>query len=671
MSSTNSNSGQLSPQVLEWAASVIVKEKLEDDVIKNGDDSARAHAQLVNNMTTAGISGLKKKELRWVWDALKFQSFVRKNQHGYKTHISTSALKHDYVLHVENYLRLPEASATLKPLDNSGSNKSNDIGNNGSNHNANEGTPGVALAAAIPAAAPYPVGPNIFQQQQQFQQYQRLQQQHRQLYNGAGNNFSFGAPYGGGASFGTIANAHQLPMRSGPFGPFPSAYHHNHNYQSTTGTPSNSTSATSSFVFQPATATNSNKKPPAKAPNSTAAKSSVKATAKAPSTADNRASSTKSPKTAPGSAKASRKRPSPAKPKTAEKAAKTNNQDQTEMPNPWAGIVDGLSVADLSAAQGHPPSTFNFSHASSQSHQQSNGSSSGAPGNESSIQWEGGHDPTDEDIRLFAALCGMGFPRSDAMKGILDYRKQNPSNHPTADEIMLFLINQKEEAQPAQPMMSDEEIQLEEARIEDRVREESEKLKEAESVRVEEMNRQKLMGATFDQLLHPQSDDDRKLMFPKSFLLRHDPIKSLLQEILKAHNHLSAKKSLLELLKLEKKARNWYDSDISKSYFINVLGRRLMETSVASAQQAIDLMLNEVQNAMFMPSEQVDGVPRIFLEARKEDKENSEKDKKSNSKEHDDDDDDEIVVLSSAEFYEDPRKPAAAQKKGKEQVIEL
>jgi hypothetical protein len=68
---------------------------------------------------------------------------------------------------------------------------------------------------------------------------------------------------------------------------------------------------------------------------------------------------------------------------------------------------------------------------------------------------------------------------------------------------------------------------------------------------------------------------------------------------------------------------------------------------------------------MYMPAQQENGIPRIFIQAKKEDKQND-----SSCP----DDDDEVVVLSCdgdrRANCEDTRKPAAVEHKN-EQVIEI
>ena len=90
------------------------------------------------------------------------------------------------------------------------------------------------------------------------------------------------------------------------------------------------------------------------------------------------------------------------------------------------------------------------------------------------------------------------------------------------------------------------------------------------------------------------------------------------------------KKSLFELLKIEKQAQKFYGYLLPKSYFVQVVVQKLLDSlkrdNNDSDSNNISSVLNEcileeiktLNNAMYQLSEQVNNVPRLFQEKYQE-----------------------------------------------------
>jgi hypothetical protein len=227
------------------------------------------------------------------------------------------------------------------------------------------------------------------------------------------------------------------------------------------------------------------------------------------------------------------------------------------------------------------------------------------------------------ETRLVAEMEQMGFPdRREILRSIRFLLDGNSANL-TADDVMLFIITEREEA--------------EEARKEDQARLASERTRKEEAARrrneiAREFDR-KLLQSSLDEWASDQS------MFCGSWVLGVADVKTALAKVVVSN--LEFKKKLVELLKLEKLARKWFGS-MPRAYFCERVVARLLEQSEQLMSQ-VSWEFETLQRVMYTLSEQQGGVPRCFLEAHDQ----------SSTR----DDDDEILVLQTIS----PREQSASQ----------
>ena len=194
---------------------------------------------------------------------------------------------------------------------------------------------------------------------------------------------------------------------------------------------------------------------------------------------------------------------------------------------------------------------------------------------------------TPNESRLLSQLLEMGFGNQE----ILDEIRQSANQDPTTDEIMLILIQRREDA--------------EEARNVDEARLLSEGQKQEESNRRERTLQDSIENAT--------TKDDLMVIFPSSWVL----------EVMTNNGHLisiimtrsKSRNDFVEFLQLEKKSRKWYGFVLPSDYFLNV-GTRLK-----SEIPNIDWLGAEREKlrcGLFELKEQEKGEPKIFVDARKE-----------------------------------------------------
>ena len=153
-----------------------------------------------------------------------------------------------------------------------------------------------------------------------------------------------------------------------------------------------------------------------------------------------------------------------------------------------------------------------------------------------------------------------------------------------------------------------------------------------------------LMNATLAELRDPPTDHQR-LMFPKSWLLRHKGCNNLLVQIIDQQKS-ETKKVLLKILKMEKNCKQWYNGDLPKYYFTFEIGKRLLAAHAKGDPKELETEMGrihvELQEGTGLSKHQNDnGVPLIF-EAAKKDYGPSDQTAGENTG---DDDDDSIVVL--------------------------
>lgn len=205
---------------------------------------------------------------------------------------------------------------------------------------------------------------------------------------------------------------------------------------------------------------------------------------------------------------------------------------------------------------------------------------------------------------LLQQLLEMGFNKQEILDGIRQCQS-NPNALPSADDVMLHLISQREEA--------------EEARKEDQVRLRSEEQKQEESRRRERNQKESLSKAT--------SGEDLKQIFHDSWVLSVLLEKTSnskgnsrsIETILGSHK----RDDFLEFLKLEEKSRKWYGWVLPAGYFQKV-GRRLKSAGDNKKASSWTTFLTsereKLRCGLYELKEQLKGQPKIFLDERPKEK---------------------------------------------------
>ena len=263
------------------------------------------------------------------------------------------------------------------------------------------------------------------------------------------------------------------------------------------------------------------------------------------------------------------------------------------------------------------------------------------------------------EMRILSELSQMGFPDKKECLDAIRHEVANSAQTPTSDMVMMAIITQREENEEAKKM--DQARLLSEQDNKDT----AELLREKR--KLEEDDR--LLHATYAEWLDPKSSEDQKVMFPRSWLLRHKPSKGLLMDIVNNRDLTEAKKSLIQLLKLEKKARLWYAEDFAKPYFTCVVAKRLLNASSENLKKEIDDIEEEAKQATSLPSKQdKDGKPHIFIKA-KEENSTAQAPGESTTAEDDDGDDSDIEVLTEEEVRQIQAKSTKNKPKQSTQVV--
>lgn len=219
-----------------------------------------------------------------------------------------------------------------------------------------------------------------------------------------------------------------------------------------------------------------------------------------------------------------------------------------------------------------------------------------------------------QESMMLSQLVQMGFrDRDEVVRGI------RQSNKNSADAIMMWLIQEKENADEASKM--------------DEARKRSEELRAENAIKKKQAEQERLDAANTRESL--------QLIFTTSWVLKH-----LSQELLnKIVGVKKLKESLLRLLKIEKMAIKWYKSQLPSCYFKDLCRRIHNENDlVVWFQKECDAL----EAGLYMLEEQQGGVPKLFLRAtaaHPEDEEDAETGKAGEEKKSDDDDDDEIEVI--------------------------
>lgn len=187
-----------------------------------------------------------------------------------------------------------------------------------------------------------------------------------------------------------------------------------------------------------------------------------------------------------------------------------------------------------------------------------------------------------KEAQLLDELTQMGFPdRREILNGIRS--QHEPITALTSDQVMIWIVEQREEAAEAQKM--------------DLARLESEKLRKQQEERQKNSYMQKLNMARTVQ--------DFQQLFHGSWILLQQ--NERLQSILDSN----ARGSFVELLSMENKAKKWYGK-LPSSYFIEV-GKSLAQIHVPSSSSWISEKCELLRRALYCLDQQQGGVPKLFL----------------------------------------------------------
>ena len=267
-------------------------------------------------------------------------------------------------------------------------------------------------------------------------------------------------------------------------------------------------------------------------------------------------------------------------------------------------------------------------------------------------------DPT--DLLWIHQLRACGFQDEREIRHALQQaRQEQQQDEPITLEILICaIITAREDSALARDMdearrQSEMEHQQEQQRLSNQRTEET---------------RQRLLNASLHELLHPPPQFS-KLFFPRSWLLRHPPLQSLLEDI--TLHHMDIKKELIQLLQLEKNAFRWYSHGIAKSYYTHHLTKVLGDLEISLVANKLQEICHQINEGHALMSKQnSSGIPLLYMQAQM-DYPTFEKDLDDDKKNHhekndneDDDNDDEVQVLDDEQIQQikekvNSPKPAA------------
>jgi hypothetical protein len=247
------------------------------------------------------------------------------------------------------------------------------------------------------------------------------------------------------------------------------------------------------------------------------------------------------------------------------------------------------------------------------------------------------------EMNLLVQLSQMGFTnRREILESIRELASNtNPSQPPSVDSVMVAMITQREEAEEAKHM-DEARLQSEQARKEDAQR------------------RRSLIYNNVEEKLKTASMDDWRRttgMFPDSWILNENTCYDFLSALIQDKDTL-LKCKLMALLKLEKKAKQWYGKVLPRGYFARCVTERLILATADSMTGKLQNEIKALEVAMFQLSEQQGGVPRIFLEAHDDDTKERDGDEQNGSGVLDVDD---VVLVGTSTTSPGTREKAAGR----------
>ena len=309
-----------------------------------------------------------------------------------------------------------------------------------------------------------------------------------------------------------------------------------------------------------------------------------------------------------------------------------------------------------------------------------NSNNSEASGNDNS----GPRSP--QEAKLFLELTQMGFQDRDEVLNAIRHFTDNSNNDDTtgsgsssdtvgvgsvtSEQVMMWIISQREEAEEAKKM--------------DLARFQSEELRKEQAERRKQEKENRIGSASLDVLA--------QTMFPKSWVLKrmaaaadiggrncgsmHALVVQVVQRALKDSTDdttkasVSLKKTLIQLLELEKNALKWYNCLVPRAYFENWC-KELMDryschpdaqnhdgtsdspppsTLMSWMKKELEKEITKLETAMYSRPSEDENVPKIFTIAHEE----SQRQGSGNAYGDSDDDDDVIIILDSSSESSSP-----------------
>jgi hypothetical protein len=188
------------------------------------------------------------------------------------------------------------------------------------------------------------------------------------------------------------------------------------------------------------------------------------------------------------------------------------------------------------------------------------------------------HPQTPQEHQLLGELLQMGFPdRREILTGIRQSMCNN-NNTTSADQVMMWIVSQREEAEEARKM--------DEARL------------RSEALRHEQAER--CASSVQERLASANTIQDLSSVFGDSWML-HGLDDDRLQTLLKDNPQ-----SFKRFLTLEQKTRQWYGHKLPSYYFSDLIKTNLI----------VDAECERLEAALYKLEEQQGGVPKLFLNAQ-------------------------------------------------------
>lgn len=246
-------------------------------------------------------------------------------------------------------------------------------------------------------------------------------------------------------------------------------------------------------------------------------------------------------------------------------------------------------------------------------------------------------DPATDPADLFwiQPLQACGFQDEQEIRRALQRARQQ-GDPITLENLICDIITAREDSALARDM--------DEARRQSEM-EHQQELQRLCTQRAEE-TQQRLLNASLQEFLNPPPQSSN-IFFPRSWLLRHPPLQSLLEDI--TNHHMEIKKELIQLLQLEKNAFRWYSTGIAKSYFTHHLAKVLGDLDISLMATKLQEICHQLNEAHALLSKQnSSGIPLIYIQAQQEYpilEKDLDKSRTHDNNDRDDDDDDEVQVL--------------------------